>query len=219
MPDQHIHVKPDAVRHGDGTPIVTKQQAEQAREQWTAQNPPLPGLRWVISFNLHGEISSRHLEVIPGWEDAYATPVATRPTSAAKNDLTSRPDEADRLGALAYHGWFNALPKIVRDSSDTKWGDLAEPFRQPMREAAALVWQHAENTGFHEALLRTLPSAQLGAAGELENLADLIMALRRLHGDQFGLDAVLGEISKRVTALRHEAAEGAKRARKRNDQK
>jgi hypothetical protein len=156
VPDQHIDVEPDAIRDGaTGNPILTKEQADRIREEWTAQHPPIPGLRWVISFNLYGEVSSRHLEVIPGWEDAFAPSTATKATSARQHDVRTKASEANRLGALAYQGWFAALPEAVRKASTTGWDDLAEEFREPMRQAAVLVWQHGENAGFHEALLRT----------------------------------------------------------------
>lgn len=216
MPDQHIDVEPDAIRDATtGNPILTKQQAERIREEWTAQHPPVPGLRWVISFNMYGEVSSRHLEVIPGWEDAFAPSTATKATSARQHDVRTRASEANRLGALAYQGWFAALPENVRQTSNTTWDDLREEFREPLRRAAILVWQHGENDGFYEALLRTLPSARLGAAGELDNLQDFIVSMRRLHGAAYGVDAVLGELTSRINALRTDAEKDAKRAKER----
>lgn len=212
MPD-NIDVQPEALYDSDtGTPILTRQRARQEHEQWTAVRPPIPGLRWSISFGIDGQVRSRHLEVIPGWEDAFAPPVTTRPTSAAKHAL-GRPDEANRLGALAYAGWAAALPDVVRESGTTDWADLAEPFREPLRQAAILVWQHAENAGFHAALLRTLPSAQLGAAGELDNLLDYIGAMVKLHGAQYTISAVMGEIVRRINGLRSKSDSGTKRAR------
>lgn len=216
MPDQHtdhIDVTDGAIIDGaTGNPMITKEQAEQTREAWTAAHPPIPGLRWVVSFNMYGDVSSRHLEVIPGWESAFAPAAQVKPTSGKKHDVITKASEANRLGALHYQGWFSALPPVVRDSS-TSWDDLAEVFREPMRQGAVLVWQHGENAGFHQALLRTLPSAQLGAAGELESLQDFIISMSRLHGGTFGLSAVLGEITRRVNALRREADETAKRVR------
>lgn len=214
MPDQHIEVKPDAIRDGaTGEPIITKEQAVREREEWTAAHPPIPGLRWAVSFDLHGEVRSRHLEVIPGWEDAFAPSAQVKPTSAKQHDVATKASESNRLGALAYQGWHAALPENVRENS-TSWDDVPEPFREPMRQGAVLVWQHGENAGYHQALLRTLPSAQLGAAGELENLQDLIISLSRLHGASYGVSAVLGEITRRINRLRAEAAEMAKRARR-----
>lgn len=216
MPDQHIDVEPDAIRDGaTGNPILTKEQAQRAREEWTAQHPPIPGLRWVISFNVYGEVSSRHLEVIPGWEDAFAPPAAVKPASAKKHDVVTKASESNRLGALAYTGWFSALPANVQEAG-TGWDDVPEAFREPLRQAAVLVWQHGENAGFHQALLRTLPSARLGAAGELENLQDFIISMSRLHGAGYGVSAVLGELTRRINALRREADETAKRAKSRD---
>ena len=216
MPDQHIDVEPDAIRDGaTGNPILTKEQADRIREEWTAQHPPIPGLRWVISFNLYGEVSSRHLEVIPGWEDAFAPSTATKATSARQHDVRTKASEANRLGALAYQGWFAALPEAVRKASTTGWDDLAEEFREPMRQAAVLVWQHGENAGFHEALLRTLPSGRLGAAGALEDVADFIAALAKLYPGQFEVSEILAEIRSRVVQLRRDAAKGTTRAQER----
>lgn len=213
MSDQHIDVEPEAIYDGDtGNPILTKAQARRIREEWTAAHPPIPGLRWAISFNLYGEPVDYRLEVIPGWENAFAPPVATKPTSARKHDVVTKASEANRLGALAYQGWHSALPENVRETG-TKWDDVPEPFREPLRQAAVLVWQHGENDGFHQALLRTLPSAQLGAAGALEDLQDYIKAMLRLHRTGYGVPAVLGELTARINSLRAEAAEGAKRAR------
>lgn len=176
MPDQHIDVQPEALYDSDsGEPILTREHAQAVREEWTAQHPPIPGLRWSVLFNINGEVSGHDLVVLRDWHDAYAPPVASAPPSAQPRSVTIQQSEANRLGALAYHGWRNALPDAVRESG-TEWDDVPEPFRHPLREAAVLVWQHAENAGFHEALLRTLPSAQLGAAGELENIRDLITA-------------------------------------------
>jgi hypothetical protein len=211
--DQHIDVEPDAIRDGDtGNPILTKEQARQVREDWTAAHPPIPGLRWTVSFNLYGEPVDYRLEVIPGWEDAFALSTTTRPVSARKHDVVTKASEANRLGALAYQGWHAALPEIVRESS-TGWDDVPEPFREPMRQAAVLVWQHAENAGFHQALLRTLPSAQLGAPGALEDVADFIAALAKLYPGQFEVSEILAEIRSRVAQLRGDATEGTKRAK------
>lgn len=216
MPDQHIDVEPDAIRDGvTSNPILTREQADRIREEWTAQHPPIPGLRWVISFNLYGEVSSRRLEVIPGWEDAFAPSTATKATSARQHDVQTKASEANRLGALAYQGWFAALPEAVRKASTTGWDDLAEAFREPMRQAAILVWQHGENAGFHEALLRTLPSGQLGAAGALEDVADFIAALAKLYPGQFEISEILTEIRSRVVQLRRDAAKGTTRAQER----
>jgi hypothetical protein len=215
VPDQHIDVEPDAIRDGaTGNPIITKEQAERVREEWTAAHPPIPGLRWVISFNMFGDVQDRRLEIIPGWEDAFAPSARVKPISAKKHDVVTKASEANRLGALAYQGWFSALPRVVRENSSATWDDVPEPFREPLRQAAVLVWQHGENAGFHQALLRTLPSAQLGAAGELDNLQDFINAMLRLHGDALTVPAVLGEITRRINALRAEADETAKRARR-----
>ena len=213
MPDQHIEVQPDAIRDGaTGNPAITKQQADRIRQEWTAAHPPIPGMRWVISFNLYGNVTDRRLEVIPGWEDAFAPPSQVKPTSATQHSVTTRPADADRLGVLAYQGWHAALPEAVREVS-TSWGDLPEPFREPLRQAAVLVWQHGENAGFHQALLRTLPAAQLGAAGELENLQDFVSGMSRMQGASYGVSAVLGEIQRRVAALRRDAAHGTRRAK------
>lgn len=216
MSDQHIEVEPDAIRDGTtGNPIITKEQAERIREEWTAQHPPIPGLRWVISFNMHGEPVDRRLEAIPGWEDTFAPPLAMAPRHARHRARSVPAAEANRLGALAYHGWFHALPEVVR-RSDTTWGDLADEFREPLRQAAIIVWQHAENAGFHEALLRTLPAGQLGAAGELENMADQLLAD---HGDgdaPVKLYEVLAHIRSRVAALRDDAQAGARRVQRRD---
>lgn len=176
MPDQHLDVTDGAITDGaTGNPILTKEDAQRIRDEWTAQHPPLPGLRWVISFNMHGEPVSRRLEVIPGWEDAFAPSVASAPHGAARRGDPFPPGETDRLGALAYQGWQSALPERVRQGGVT-WDSTPELLREPLRQAAVLVWQHGENAGFHEALLRTLPAGQLGAAGELENICDLITA-------------------------------------------
>lgn len=211
MPDQHIDVEPDAIR--DGNPALTREQAQRIREQWTAQHPPIPGLRWVISFNLRGEPVQRHLEVIPGWEDAFAPSARVKWTSAQQHDVTTKESEVNRLGALAYQGWHAALPANVR-AAGTAWDQLPEAFRNPLRQAAVLVWQHGENAGFHQALLRTLPSAQLGAAGELENLADQLLADHGQGAAQVKLYDVLAHIRSRVAALRVEAAEASQRARR-----
>jgi hypothetical protein len=221
MSEQHIDVTPGAITDGDtGAALLTRETADQETARWTAEHPPIPGLRWRISWgtDLQGRIHvrDRRLEVIPGWEDAFAPPVATRPTTAKQHAVVTRPAEADRLGALAYQGWFGALPDIVRENSSARWADLPEPFRAPLRAASVLVWQHGENAGFHEALLRTLPAGQLGAAGTLEDLADFVSGMARLHGLGYGVPAVLGEISRRVAGLRAEAKEGAKRARERD---
>jgi len=211
MPDD-VDVQPEAIYQG-GEPVLTRERAKQERERWTALHPPIPGLRWVISFGIDGQVRGRHLEVIPGWEDAYAPALATRPTTAARHDVATKPSEANRLGALAYQGWHAALPEPVRQYGQKSWDDVPEPFREPLRQAAVLVWQHGENAGFHEALLRTLPSAQLGAAGELEGLGDFIAMMCRLHGARYGVSAVLGEITRRVAALRQASDHGAQRAR------
>jgi hypothetical protein len=220
MPD--IDVQPDALRDADtGEPILTREAAEQARLEWTEQHPPVPGLRWVISFSLDGQIRDRHLEVIPGWEDAYAPPRrAAPPRAGAGIDQ----DEANRLGALAYQGWFSALPAVVRDGDGKQWNELPEPFKQPLRQAGVIVWQHGENAGFHQALLRTLPAGQLGAAGELENMRDLIYAQaitdtlsapgqKPTPPNQItvNLKWLREELTARVEELRRQAAEAVKR--------
>lgn len=211
MPDR-IDVGRDITDADTGEPILTRERAQQEREEWTNQHPPIPGLRWVVSFDIHGQVRDRRLEVIPGWEDAYAPALASAPARAGRTTFSVPPDESNRLGALAYHGWFHALPDVVRESG-TEWGDLAEQFREPMRQAAALVWQHAENAGFHEALLRTLPAGQLGAAGTLEDLGDFIAALDKLHSGHLDVSTVLIEIRQRVAQLRRDAENGTRRAR------
>jgi len=211
MPDrtpENISIDADAITDADtGATIFTREHAERVRAEWTAQHPPIPGLRWHVLFSIDGQVRDRYLEVIPGWEDAYAPAVARAADSNRRAPDDVRPaDETDRLGALAYHGWLAALPDIVRERGAT-WDSLPEPFREPLRQAAALVWQHAENSGFHQALLRTLPAGQLGAAGALEELGDFLAAVAKL---QFGvptlpLPDVLAEIHTRVTALRRES--------------
>lgn len=222
MPD--IDVQPEALYDaGSGEPVLTREHAQQVRAEWTAQHPPIPGLRWQISFNLHGDPVEYRLIVEHGWEDAYAPPRAVAPIHAGKGDGIDQ-DEANRLGALAYQGWFAALPDVVRESGDKAWDDVPEPFREPLRQAAILVWQHAENAGFHQALLRTLPAGQLGAAGELENIRDLITAQaitdaqptpgqKATPPDQItvNLQWLREELTARVHELRRQAAEDAKR--------
>jgi hypothetical protein len=213
MPDQHIDIGRDITDADTGAVILSHETAQRAREEWTAQHPPVPGLRWVVSFNLHGQVRDRHLEVVPGWEDAYAPSVDTRPAPPQRGDASVDPAEANRLGALAYQGWFAALPQVVRAASTATWSDLPPAFRGPLRQAAALVWQHAENAGFHQALLRTLPAGQLSAAGALEDLADFIGALAKLHSGHLDVPTVLIEIRQRVAQLRRDAENGARRAR------
>jgi len=229
MPDLDVH--PDAIRAADsGEPIITRETADQETARWTDQHPPAPGLRWRISWGVNAdgqpEVRERRLEVIPGWEDAYAPSVDTHPVTAARRAVQTRADEANRLGSLAYQGWFSALPKLVRESSSKAWADLPEPFREPLRQAAVLVWQVGENAGFHEALLRTLPSGRLGAAGELENIRDLITAVaitnaKPLPGRNVtppelitvNLNWLREQITERVGELRRLAAAEAKRER------
>lgn len=210
MPDQqvaqNIEVGSDITDADTGRAILTHEHAQQVRAEWTAQHPPIPGLRWQISFNLAGEVAERRLIVEHGWEDAYAPPAV-----AGTAGTPIGQDHAERLGALAYHGWFGALPENVREHGNTTWSSLPEPFQEPLRQAAVLVWQHGENAGFHQALLRTLPSAQLGAAGELENLADFIASLAKLYPGQFEVDEILAEIRARVERLRKDAEAAAKR--------
>lgn len=214
MPHQNIEVGDDITDADTGAPILTHERAEQERQRWTAEHPPVPGLRWHISFGVDGQVCDRRLEVIPGWEDAFAPAATVKPTSTAQHDVRTRADEANRLGALAYQAWFAALPDVVRESSDAGWGDVREPFREPLRAAAVLVWQHGENAGFHQALLRTLPAGQLGAAGALENLADYIAGLTKLYPGQYGgVSDILAEIRSRVAQLRRDARQGADRAR------
>lgn len=215
MYHQNIQVGNDITDADTGATILTHEQADQERERWTAEHPPLPGLRWRISFGIDGQVRDRHLEVIPGWEDAYAPSVATSPVNRQQQEQHTDADEANRLGALAYQGWFSALPEVVRDSSSATWTGLPEAFREPLRQAAVLVWQHGENTGFHQALLRTLPSAQLGAAGALEDLADFIAAVAKLQRGVAVMPVpdILAEIRSRVAQLRRDAQQGAKRAR------
>lgn len=217
MPDQHaaqnVNVGHDITDADTGEPILTREQSQRDRAEWTAQHPPIPGLRWQISYGIDGQVRDRRLVVIPGWEDAFAPAAVTKPTSAAQRDVVTSPAEGNRLGALAYQGWFAALPASVREASTTTWGDLPEPFRTPLRDAAILVWQHGENAGFHEALLRTLPAAQLGAAGELENLADYLAGVLRLNQGDYDVPSALAEIRSRVAQLRRKALDGARRAR------
>lgn len=217
MPDQHaaqnVNVGRDITDADTGEPIITHEQSQRDRAAWTTQHPPIPGLRWQISYGIDGQVRERRLVVIPGWEDAFAPSVATKPTSAAQHDVATNPAEANRLGALAYQGWFAALPESVRKASSTTWDDLPEPFRTPLRDAAILVWQHGENTGFHQALLRTLPAAQLGAAGELENLADYLAGVLRLNQGAYDIPSALAEIRSRVAHLRQKALDGARRAK------
>lgn len=230
MPDQHaaqnVNVGRDITDADTGEPIITHEQSQRDRAEWTTQHPPIPGLRWQISYGIDGQIRDRHLVVIPGWEDAFAPPVTTKPISAAQHNVTTDPAEANRLGALAYQGWFAALPEVVRKTSSTTWNSLPEPFRTPLRDAAILVWQHGENTGFHQALLRTLPAGQLGAAGELENIRDLITAQaitdaqpapgqKATPPDQItvNLKWLREELTARVKELRRQATVGAKRER------
>lgn len=217
MPDQHaaqnVDVGRDIIDADTDTPILTRERADLDHAEWTAQHPPIPGLRWQISYGIDGQVCDRALEVIPGWEDAFAPSVATKPTSAAQHDVATSPAEANRLGALAYQGWFAALPEQVRQAGDATWADVPEPFREPLRRAAVLVWQHGENTGFHQALLRTLPAAQLGAAGELENLADYLAGVLRLNQGAYDVPSALAEIRSRVAQLRQKALDGARRAK------
>lgn len=213
MPHQNIEVGRDITDADTGAPILTHERAEQERQRWTAEHPPVPGLRWRISFGVDGQVRDRHLEVIPGWEDAYAPAVASAPASATRRADTVPADDPNRLGALAYQGWFSALPDVVRDSSDATWDDVPEAFREPLRQAAVLVWQHGENTGFHQALLRTLPAGQLGAAGALDDLADFIGAVAKLHNGRMSAPDILAEIRQRVAQLRRDAKHGADRAR------
>jgi hypothetical protein len=221
-----IDVQPEALYATDtGEPILTREHAQQVREEWTEKHPPIPGLRWQISFNLHGDPVAYRLIVEHGWEDAYAPSRAAAPAHAGKGSGIDQ-DDANRLGALAYQGWFGALPESVREASDATWDDVPEPFREPLRQAAVLVWQHAENAGFHQALLRTLPAGQLGAAGELENMRDLIYAQaitdtlsapgqKPTPPDQItvNLKWLRDEMTARVQELRRQAAVDAKRER------
>lgn len=217
MPDQHVPQNVDVGRDvtdaDTGQPIITREQVQRDRAEWTAQHPPIPGLRWQISYGIDGQVRERRLVVIPGWEDAFAPDVATKPTSAAQHDVRTDPAEANRLGALAYQGWFSALPESVRQAGGAAWDGLPEPFRAPLRHAAILVWQHGENAGFHQALLRTLPAAQLGAAGEMENLADFLAGVLRLNQGDYDMPSALAEIRSRVAQLRQKALDGARRAR------
>jgi hypothetical protein len=230
VPDQHIDVETDAIRDGDtGEPILTRETVHQETARWTSEHPPIPGLQWRISWGIdqqgRNHVRERRLEVIPGWEDAFAPTAHTKPVSAHQHDVTTRADEPSRLGALAYHGWHNALPDNVRQNN-TSWDDTPEPFREPLRQAAVLVWQHAENAGFHQALLRTLPSGQLGAAGELENIRDLITAQAITEAQpRPGQKAVLpdqitvnlkwlrDQLTERIQELREQANTEAKRER------
>lgn len=222
MPDQ----QPDHVASPPG-PAVTRESARRAHDEWTREHPPIPGLRWVHSFGADGQVLDRHLEVIPGWEDAFAPALSSAPESARRHPSDVRPPgETDRLGALAYQGWYSGLPERERECYPDEWADLREESAEPLRRAAALVWQHGENAGFHQALLRTLPSAQLGAAGELENAHDLITAqaitrARPAPGqtatppDQItvNLQLVREELTARVQELRAQAAAQARRER------
>lgn len=206
------HAQAPPVR--DSRPISDEWFA-QCHAEWTAAHPPVPGLRWALTFDLQGHVCSRRLEVQPGWEDAYAPARPVSPSSVRQPETITELGGPDRLGALAFSGWFAALPQPVRDSG-TPWGDLPEEFREPLRQAAIVVWQHAENAGFHEALLRTLPAGQLGAAGALEDLGDFIGAVSKLQRGVAVMPVpdILMEIRSRVAQLRRDAAEGAKRARK-----
>lgn len=196
-----------------GLPILTKEMARVERESWTASHPPLPGLQWSISFNIHGKVSDRNLIVKRDWYDAFAPPVTEHPPLPGSVEATTSPAAADRLGILAYAGWRSALPDSVRET-EAPWGNLPEPFRAPMRAAAVTVWQHAENAGYHEALLRTLPAGKLGAAGELDNAADLItgIALQNIAAgtpaDQatVTVETVRAVLRGRAEELRHQHA-------------
>lgn len=168
-----VEVTHDGLYAMNGMPIVTNEMSRQERETWTADHPPIPGLQWSISFNVFGKVVDRQLIVKRDWYDAYAPPVREHPPLPDSQRITTLPSAEDRVGALAYAGWRTALPEIVRDHG-APWDSLPERFKAPMRAAAVTVWQHAENAGYHEALLRTLPAGKLGAAGELENMADLI---------------------------------------------
>lgn len=211
MPDQHINVQPDAIADSaTGQPLLTRERADRAHKEWTAAHPPLPGMRWSLSFNIDGEVVNHRLVVEPGWEDAYAPPLAQTPST--RRQQFPRVGEPNQLGALAYRGWISASPPAVRNSG-TPWADLPEHFREALAQAAVVVWQHAENSGFHEALLRTLPGAQLGAAGELENAIDYIAALRKLHGTAYPLEVALEEMRTRAKELRRKSDQGADRAR------
>ncbi len=205
---------------GDGGPItdetgavlLDKERSAVDFAARTASHPPIPGLAWQPGYGLADgggmELRGYDLIVKRDWYDAFAPPVDKHPLGIERHGVVT---DENRLGALAYQGWRSVLPDIVREA-EAPWTGLPLAFRRPMISAAVTVWQHGENAGYHTALQRTLPSAQFGAAGEIDNLADHLGAT--FHR-QAGVSAAARDMLMSVmSAMRERAAELRKEARR-----
>lgn len=158
----------------DGEVILSHERARQDLADQNAARPPLPGMRWQISYDYWGDIASRTLHVRDDWVEVFAPPATEHSDERKRQDTL--PSARDAAGRIAYQAWFEALPAVVREHGTT-WDDLPEELRTPMVAAALAAWQHGENNGYSEALRRTLPSGRLGAAGELDDARDTLLGL------------------------------------------
>jgi hypothetical protein len=178
----------------------------------TKANPPLPGIAWNPSYNMHGDQVDATLEIRREFYTVYAPPADQ--VSEAGHRVAADPTAGDLVGRAAYAAWREALPEIVRQQ-DALWDALPPTFRGPMTAAARMAWQFGENAGYTQALAATLPSAKLGAAGELLNLSDAIGQL--MDASEPGKGKVVQQVQllivERVRQLREEASIEARRER------
>lgn len=122
------------------------------------------------------------------------------------DDLRSaarRRPAVDVLGRHAYDAWTQELS----GESTEPWEGLPGEVRDLFTTAATAAFQLGENHGVTLALDATLPAGQLGAAGEIQNLADAI----HLH---FPADRVQEPVLSATQFIRQMLTETVKRLRR-----
>jgi len=200
------------VTRADGSTVVDRARVERDRAERTKAYPPLPGLSWSPSYNVDGDLVEWTLVVQRDRYDAFA------PRSDFHDRATAAPSP-EALGELAYLTWIKASSFAFVSATPMPFEKLIHEARSAWIACGMALWQQAENHGYTNALERTLPSARLGAAGELDDMAEMVRAHLRLHHHQALLPhhvvEVVSLLLDRVTELRRDGAQARAREQKR----
>ena len=122
----------------------------------------------------------------------------------------ARPTD-DELGQRGYRAFLTQAPEAVR-ATPAPWSEIPEALRKHLTAVAIDLYQQGENDGYTTALRATLPSGRLGAAGEIDDAADLIGAVMRTNGvGEAAIYEARKVLKERARELRAEGAADRKR--------